>query len=94
MHHEGEAVFYSLCYLFNFSQPESRLFGVDWNGPLPSESDDTGDAIEVPETFCPLDAADQQELSHCISPSALSNDYGIDLYLATLSFVQEKVLYT
>lgn len=67
------------------------MFGVDWNGPLPSDSDDTGDAVEVPETFCPLSAADQHELLHTISPSAPSNNYGIDLYLATLSFVQEKV---
>ena len=57
------------------------MFGVDWNGPLPSESEDTGDAIEVPETFCPLGAADQQELIHCISPSAPSKNYDIDFIL-------------
>ena len=91
---EDQALFYSLRYLFNFSQQEWRQFVIDWNRPLPSESDDTGDAIEVPQTFCPLAAADQQELFHCISPSAPSNNYGIDLYLATLSFVQETVLYT
>ena len=67
------------------------MFGVDWNGPLLSDSDDTGDVVEVPETFCPLGAADQQELIRTISPSAPSNNYGIDLYLATLPFVQEKM---
>lgn len=67
------------------------MFGVEWNGPLPSDSDDTGNAVEVPEPFCPLGTADQQELLGTISPSTPSNNYGIDLYLATLSFVQEKV---
>lgn len=65
------------------------MFGVDWNGPLPSESEDTGDVIEVPETFCPLGAADQQEFiaSHCQPLVTIM----VSICILQHSFVQEKV---
>ena len=56
---------------------------MDWNGPLPAAADDERDAVEVPDTDCPLCDADQAELQHTISPFGPSENYGIDLYLAT-----------
>ena len=56
---------------------------MDWNGPLPAAADDARDAVEVPDTDCPLCDADQAELQHTISPFGPSENYGIDLYLAT-----------
>ena len=64
---------------------------MDWNGPLPAAADDERDAVEVPDTDCPLCDADQAELQRTISPFGPSENYGIDLYLATLSYVQQKI---
>ena len=71
---------------------ESRTFGIDWSGPLPTDEETS--EVEVPQTFCPLNDEDEAELTRTVSPSAQSNNYGIDLYLATLSFVQHKVYST
>ena len=69
-------------------QEESQLFGIDWNGPITHDEDD----VIVPETFCPLmDDHDVEELTNTILPSAPSINHGIDLYLATLSFIENKI---
>jgi hypothetical protein len=68
------------------AQGQALAYGVDWNGPLPVEYEDN--EVVVPETFCPLNHHQEQELLRTVSPSAPSNNYGIDVYLATLSFVQ------
>ena len=47
--------------------------------------------MEVPDTDRPLCDADQAELQRTISPFGSSEKFGIDLYLATLSFVQQKI---
>lgn len=74
---------------FNFIQEEQRFFGVDWNGPIPHTAE--VDAVEVPETECPLTEEQFDELGSMVSPLADSTNYGIDLYLSTLSFVQHCI---
>lgn len=63
---------------------------MDCNDPLPTGADES-DAVEVPDTDCPLCDADQAELQRTISPFGPSENYGIDLYLATLSYVQQQM---
>ena len=70
-------------------QGESQLYGIDWNGPV---TDGEENEVIVPETFCPLiDDNDVEDLMNSISPAASSIDYGIDLYLATVAFVENRV---
>lgn len=64
-------------------------YGVDWNGPLPYTLEDN--CVEVPETLCPLDEVGMSELLQSIPPSTHSDYWGIDVYLNTLSFVQQKL---
>ena len=45
----------------------------------------------MPETFHPLIDSDVQELKNTILPSAYSINHGIDLYIATVSFVEGKL---
>lgn len=56
-------------------------FGIDWDGPLPSDSDDN--IVEVPNIPNPLST-----LCRNISPI---NDSGIDLFINVLHFVCQKL---
>ena len=58
---------------------------------MSQEGDDVGRGVLVPDTRCPLTVQDFEELQQAISPSAHSDNYGIDLYLLTLSFVLQKL---
>lgn len=77
------------CRSVDTAQGEAQAYGIDWNGPVPIECE--GDEVVVPETFCPLNHHQEQELLRTVSPSAPSNNYGTDLYLATLSLVQQML---
>ena len=45
----------------------------------------------IPETICPLNALDMDELDDEISPLAETTNYGIDLYEKTLDFISTKL---
>ena len=70
-------------------QENHQFYGIDWNGPCPCE--DVVCAVEVPATECPLSGAQYDELVSTVSPFASSSNHGINLYLATLLFVHEKL---
>ena len=63
-------------------------FGVDWEGPVNTCGEEE---ITIPETVCPLEDADFEELKHSIQPLSHSTEYGIDLYERTVQFVLQKV---
>ena len=67
-----------------------RLYGIDWSGPIPVNDDEGDSTVVVPDTKCPLDENDLQELQQTISPTS-SQNYGIDLFMACLAFVQQKL---
>lgn len=46
--------------VFNFQQGNFSHYGIDWEGPLPST---TEEVVEVPETRCPLDSLQLQTLA-------------------------------
>ena len=68
---------------------EAQTLGADWNGPLPAEDNDR--EVWKCQTHCPLCDADQAELQRTISPLGPSGNFGIDVYLASLSLVQQKI---
>ena len=47
--------------------------------------------MEVPITSNPLQAADYESLKTLIDPLRDSEEYGVDIYLEALSFVQTKI---
>lgn len=77
------------CLLFQ-SEDELQEYGIDWEGPLPDEAN-CQDSVEVPETRCPLNQEQFQELVSTIDPLAPTCSYGIDIYLQTLAFTVSKV---
>ena len=49
------------------------------------------DAVNVPETTCPLSQEHLDELVATVDPLRESNSYGIDIYLETLEFVNAHI---
>ena len=65
-------------------QDEREYYGIDWDGPVPYDnSSDDIDAVTVPETECPLNALDMDELDDEVSPLSDTTNYGIDLFVST-----------
>jgi len=70
---------------------QGDYYGVDWDGPAPHNPNDDQEAVEVPITSNPLQAADYESLKTLIDPLRDSEEYGVDIYLEALSFVQTKI---
>ena len=82
---------YSTCILqaFFITQEDAYVYGIDWNGPTTEYDDDN--TVTLPETACPLEPRDFEELKATISPLTPSENHGIEIYLATVTFVMNKV---
>ena len=70
-------------------QLDMPQFGIDWDGPFPLYKSDN--VVDVPETPCPLDTTQFEELMRTVPPLSESTTYGIDLYEQTLEYVTEKL---
>ena len=64
------------------------MFGVDWNGPLPSSSTNCV-IVEPPPS--PLSQQDFRQLCHLINPLDPCQDYGIQLFLDCVDFISSRV---
>ena len=62
-------------------------YGIDPDGPLPD--DDDSNTIVVPPILG-IDNEQYEDLALAIDPMVLSDDYGIDIYLQCLDFVQNS----
>lgn len=70
-------------------------FGIDWDGPVPSSIEDDAherETVEVPEEECVLLQEELAELESNIDPMAESSFHGIDIYLGTMQFVEDKLV--
>ena len=67
------------------------MFGIDWDGPLPSDVD--SDEVSVPSITVGLSPTDMDELIHTINPLDECDDYGINLYMQCVLFVSNKLQY-
>lgn len=79
-------------------QVDQENFGIDWEGPSPSEEWDGPVNLEnqrvcVPETTAPLTSTDYEELVRIIDLCLHSDFHGVDVYLQTMVFVRERVNY-
>lgn len=85
---------HAITFSKHFSQVDLNAYGIDWDGPGPSEEwdgrveDDTA-PVQVPETIFPLESQGLQELSRQVDPAEHSMYYGVDIYLNALSFMQQ-----
>ena len=75
-----------------YQQALFSTYGVDWDGPPPSDGDNETDIVEVPVIICPLSQTDMEELKTLYSPLTASDDYAIDLYVNVLEFAVSKLL--
>ena len=65
--------------------------GIDWNGPA-LVMDNEVESITVQPIECPVSDEDWYELSQTISPLAPSHNYGIDIFQATMTFVDTHIV--
>ena len=62
-----------------------ETFSIDWDGPSPLDDDDN--TVEVPPINNPISDLEYDNLQQAIDPLALSNTFGIDLFISTMQFV-------
>ena len=60
-------------------------FGIDWNGPMVTQ---VQEQVNVPNTPCPLQDEDLEQLKTLVDPMLTCDDYGVVLYIAAREFVQ------
>ena len=77
---------HAMCCLHVF---QGDYYGVDWDGPAPDVSLDDETPVEVPNTRNPLEPAQYSSLTNLINPLSNSDEYGVDIYLEVLTFLQE-----
>ena len=75
-----------------------NMYGVDFEGPLPSQRYD-GETfneivIEVPPVASPLNDNQLSLLSSTIDPLASSSSYGLDIYVNTVQMVHDLLQYS
>lgn len=58
-------------------------YGIDSDGPVPAVES----SVSVPDVTFQIDAAAFTLLQQTVDPLSSSDDYGIDLYEATLSYL-------
>lgn len=63
--------------------------GIDWNGPIPYDSDDDTVIVDPPPQI--ITDRDFQELSETINPLDPTSQYGIELYIQSVEFVLNKI---
>ena len=63
------------------------MYGVDWDGPLPTDEN----IVEVPDTPCPLSDESYAVLINEVNPSDETTVHGVDPYERTLAFVTRTI---
>lgn len=79
----------SVREVFDGPDHVGELYGIDPQGPVPNEFD-LGTTVEVPDTNVALSDVQLEALSN-IQVLAVSNNYGVDLYLETKAIVTAPV---
>lgn len=69
---------------------QGEYYGIDWDGPVPDIQTSLEPVVEVPSTNNPLQEADLMLLKSTIDRHRNSEEYGVDIYLEVLSFVEER----
>ena len=70
-------------------QTQVAHIGIDWDGPLPYDGDNT---VQVDPPGQPLCCADYQDLCNNVNPLQQSTEYGVEVYSATIRYVYSKIV--
>ena len=78
-----------------FFKSEAEVFGIDADGPLPTNlcngTDDEENIVEVPHVDVPLTDEQFSQLQTQISPHESGANYGIDIYMRVLQFLSQTL---
>lgn len=77
----------------SFKQADIEDYGIDWEGPAPSEAWDgplcsTDESVVIPQTSLPFALETYVELARTIDPCQYSEFQGVDIYIQTLTFIE------
>ena len=75
-----------------FEQTNINMYGVDFEGPLPSQTY-SGEiscesSVEDPPTACPLNDQQLESFQNAVDPLVSSSSHGLDIYLNAINFIQ------
>ena len=74
----------------NILQIEAAEFGIDWDGPLPTEFfNGEEEGVEIPPVNVPISEEQFYQLETQVNPNEPSRNYGIELYLRTIEFLAQ-----
>ena len=73
-----------------YSQEDIEMYGIDWDGPLTNDPAETPNIVEIPETPNPLVPNIFQEMCGQIDPLHESSNYGIDIFIQAMSFLETR----
>lgn len=76
---------HSQLIALDFFDHVDSTYGIDEDGPVPSEDDNS--VVQIPECSYVLRDSDFTLLQQTIDPLSYSEEYGIDLYEQTLHFL-------
>ena len=62
-------------------------FGIDWNGLSHLDDDDNDNTVKIPAIDNPISDSEYDALHQAIYHLALSNTFGIDLFISTMQFL-------
>lgn len=65
-------------------------YGIDWDGPPPLDLNNS--SVVIPEINCPLSSSELVELHSLYNPLSSCSDFGINVYLDVLTFVENQLL--
>ncbi len=63
-------------------------FGIDWNGPIP---EDDNNIVDIREVNNPM-LQEEEELQSIISPTALCDNFGVDICIRVWEHVHDDVI--
>lgn len=83
------------CNVILNCQVDSNSYGIDWDGPLPSQAwdgqhEDDCRTVEVPSTSFPLSQAVLDHLQKTIDPLRNTQYHGVDIYLEVVCILGQE----
>lgn len=70
---------------------QSECYGIVWDGPTQDVHPADQNTVEVPPTNNPLAQDDFMLLQATIDPKQSREEYGVDIYLNVLSFIEQHL---
>ena len=71
------------------SFPIQYHHGIDWSGPVPTESH--SDVVEIPVTVNPLTPEQMDQLIQAVDPFEQCDGLGVSMYMMAHAFVNECI---